>query len=50
MGELTKTSGMGKQSPGPIYQYNEDIKYKQVSLPPYSVATWMVIWQLGERT
>lgn len=27
MGELTKQSGAGKQSPGPIYNYQDEIKY-----------------------
>ena len=27
MGELTKTNNAGKQSPGPIYQYQDQIKY-----------------------
>ncbi len=31
MGELTKLSNAGKQSPGPIYQYNEAVKYQNVS-------------------
>jgi hypothetical protein len=35
MGELTKQCGFGKQSPGPIYQYQEDIKYVQVSIIQY---------------
>ena len=30
LGELTKINNTGKCSPGPIYNYNEDIKYKSV--------------------
>ena len=29
MGELTKTNNAGKQSPGPAYQYEDEIKYKK---------------------
>lgn len=29
MGELTKTSNLAKQSPGPIYQFQDQIKYQQ---------------------
>jgi hypothetical protein len=34
MGELTKQNGAGKQSPGPIYQYQDEVKYQQVSHAP----------------
>lgn len=30
MGELTKLSNAGKQSPGPIYQYTDTAKYQNV--------------------
>ena len=30
MGELTKTANTGKCSPGPIYNYEDSIKYKDV--------------------
>lgn len=32
MGELTKNNNAGKQSPGPIYNYKDEIKYKKVFL------------------
>ena len=32
MGELTKISNTGKCSPGPIYNYQESIKYKEVMI------------------
>lgn len=32
MGELTKLNNAGKQSPGPIYNYKDQVKYKVVSL------------------
>jgi hypothetical protein len=32
MGELTKLNNAGKNSPGPIYNYQEDIKYLKVYL------------------
>ncbi len=32
MGELTKLSNAGKQSPGPIYNYHDQIKYEKVSI------------------
>jgi len=31
LGELTKTDNAGKNSPGPVYQYNDEIKYDAVS-------------------
>lgn len=31
MGELTKTDNAGKNSPGPVYQYQDQIKYDAVS-------------------
>lgn len=31
MGELTKTDNAGKNSPGPIYDYQDQIKYDGVS-------------------
>ena len=31
MGELTKTDNAGKHSPGPIYEYQDEIKYDGVS-------------------
>ena len=31
MGELTKTDNAGKNSPGPVYQYHDQIKYDNVS-------------------
>ena len=31
MGELTKTDNAGKNSPGPIYEYHDQIKYDNVS-------------------
>jgi hypothetical protein len=30
MGELTKLNNAGKNSPGPIYNYTDEIKYKKV--------------------
>jgi hypothetical protein len=30
MGELTKTNNLAKQSPGPIYIYQDNIKYIEV--------------------
>ena len=30
MGELTKLNNAGKQSPGPIYNYQDEIKYNKV--------------------
>jgi len=32
LGEVTLTSNIAKQSPGPVYLYQESIKYKQVFL------------------
>ena len=29
MGELTKTNNAGKQSPGPIYNYHDQVKYQK---------------------
>jgi hypothetical protein len=31
MGELTKTDNAGKNSPGPVYSYQDEIKYDNVS-------------------
>jgi len=31
MGELTKTDNAGKNSPGPVYKYQDQIKYDNVS-------------------
>ena len=31
MGELTKTDNAGKNSPGPIYMLQDNVKYDQVS-------------------
>ena len=31
MGELTKTSNAGKNSPGPVYMFSDHVKYDQVS-------------------
>ena len=31
MGELTKTNNFGKQSPGPIYNFRDDVKYNKVN-------------------
>jgi hypothetical protein len=31
MGELTKTDNAGKNSPGPIYMFQDGVKYDQVS-------------------
>jgi hypothetical protein len=30
LGEITKTNNMAKQSPGPVYIYQDNIKYEQV--------------------
>lgn len=30
MGELTKLNNAGKNSPGPVYNYQDEIKYQQV--------------------
>ena len=32
MGELTKTSNAGKNSPGPVYMFSDNVKYDQVSI------------------
>lgn len=32
MGELTKNNNAGKQSPGPVYCYQDEVKYKKVSI------------------
>ena len=32
MGELTKTDNGGKNSPGPVYQYDDNVKYDAVSI------------------
>ena len=32
MGELTKTDNAGKNSPGPVYEYDDEIKYDKVSI------------------
>lgn len=32
MGELTKTDNAGKNSPGPVYIYQDKIKYNEVSI------------------
>jgi len=37
MGELTKFSNTGKQSPGPIYHYVDEAKYKK--LPNWTFGT-----------
>ena len=31
MGELTKTDNAGKNSPGPVYLFGDNIKYDNVS-------------------
>ena len=31
LGEVTKMNNIAKQSPGPIYEYQDTIKYEQVS-------------------
>ena len=31
MGELTKTNNAGKMSPGPIYNYKDEVKFNQVT-------------------
>lgn len=31
MGELTKTDNAGKNSPGPVYAFSDNIKYDNVS-------------------
>lgn len=31
MGELTKTQNAGKNSPGPVYMFSDNVKYDQVS-------------------
>ena len=31
MGELTKTDNAGKNSPGPVYMYQDAVKYDNVS-------------------
>ena len=31
MGELTKPSNAGKNSPGPVYMFSDQVKYDQVS-------------------
>lgn len=36
MGELTKTDNAGKMSPGPVYMYQDNIKYDHVSILIYS--------------
>lgn len=35
MGELTKTDNAGKNSPGPVYMYGDNIKYENVSSSLY---------------
>lgn len=35
LGDLTKQENMGKKSPGPVYQFEENIKYKDVSFRYY---------------
>jgi hypothetical protein len=37
MGELTKTDNAGKNSPGPVYLFNDGIKYDNVSLLFYFI-------------
>ena len=32
MGELTKTDNAGKNSPGPVYAFSDNIKYDNVSI------------------
>ena len=36
MGELTKTDNAGKNSPGPVYAFSDNIKYDNVSILKYS--------------
>lgn len=35
MGELTKTDNAGKNSPGPVYAFSDNIKYDNVSIQVY---------------
>lgn len=42
MGELTKTNNMGKQSPGPIYNYKDEVKYKKVNTKNFKVNSLLV--------
>lgn len=35
LGEVTKMNNIAKQSPGPIYQYQDTIKYDQVTSNPF---------------
>ena len=35
MGELTKTDNAGKNSPGPVYAFSDNIKYDNVSTLNY---------------
>lgn len=37
MGELTKTDNAGKNSPGPVYSYQDEIKYD--NMPNWSMGT-----------
>jgi hypothetical protein len=32
MGELTKTDNAGKNSPGPVYMFSDNVKYDQVGI------------------
>lgn len=42
MGELTKTDNAGKISPGPIYLYNDGIKFDNVRIIILNI--WFFIW------
>jgi hypothetical protein len=35
MGELTKTDNAGKNSPGPVYMFSDNVKYDQVGIQLY---------------
>lgn len=39
MGELTKTDNAGKNSPGPVYAFSDNIKYDNVSILIYFPTT-----------
>jgi len=50
MGDLTKFSNMGKQSPGPIYNYKDEVKYNKVRLNVWlSIASWLGFRNFRER-
>ena len=46
MGELTKTDNAGKNSPGPVYMFSDNVKYDQVGINDFN---WEVINYLSKK-